>query len=81
MRRAETRFIGRVQGVGFRATVRDIAHSFPIAGWVRNEPDGSVVVVCEGEQGDVDRFILEIQSRMARTIRSIDRIDGEAAGE
>jgi len=30
---------GRVQGVFFRATARDIARSLGIGGWVRNRPD------------------------------------------
>jgi acylphosphatase len=39
---------GRVQGVGFRFFVEREAHMLGIAGWVRNNPDGSVEVLAMG---------------------------------
>ncbi|TAM61861.1 acylphosphatase [bacterium] len=39
---------GRVQGVGFRATVYDCAIDHGLKGWVRNNADGSVECVAEG---------------------------------
>ena len=39
---------GRVQGVGFRWFVEREAHVLQIAGWVRNDPDGSVEVLAMG---------------------------------
>lgn len=44
------RFIvrGRVQGVGFRWFVEREAHALGIAGWVRNNHDGSVEVLAQG---------------------------------
>ena len=39
---------GRVQGVGFRWFVEWEAHMLGIAGWVRNNPDGSVEVLAQG---------------------------------
>jgi acylphosphatase len=39
---------GRVQGVGFRWFVEREAHLLQIAGWVRNNPDGSVEVLGVG---------------------------------
>lgn len=44
---------GRVQGVGFRYYAAAQAHRVGVRGWVRNEPDGSVVVVCEGSRSAV----------------------------
>jgi acylphosphatase len=40
---------GRVQGVGFRAFVEDMALLRGIAGWVRNRRDGAVEAVFAGE--------------------------------
>ncbi|MFI5102388.1 MAG: acylphosphatase [Terriglobales bacterium] len=47
---AARRFVvrGRVQGVGFRWFVEREAHILKIAGWVRNNPDGSVEVLAVG---------------------------------
>ena len=39
---------GRVQGVGFRWFVEREAHLLQIAGWVRNNHDGSVEVLAQG---------------------------------
>jgi acylphosphatase len=39
---------GRVQGVGFRWFVEREAHALGIAGWVRNNHDGSVEVLAQG---------------------------------
>ncbi|HUO14946.1 MAG TPA: acylphosphatase [Verrucomicrobiae bacterium] len=39
---------GRVQGVGFRWFVEREAHQLGIAGWVRNNHDGSVEVLAQG---------------------------------
>ena len=47
---------GRVQGVGFRLFVRERAALEDIAGWVRNQEDGSVEVDVEGEREAMQRF-------------------------
>src|SRR5262250_2208836 len=39
---------GRVQGVGFRWFVEREAHMLQLAGWVRNNPDGTVEVLAQG---------------------------------
>jgi len=39
---------GRVQGVFFRASLRDEARERDVSGWVSNEPDGSVAAHLEG---------------------------------
>ena len=40
--RARAVIRGRVQGVFFRAEMRERARSLGLAGWVRNNPDGTV---------------------------------------
>jgi acylphosphatase len=53
-------FEGRVQGVGFRYTVKDLARGFDVRGWVENLPDGSVELQVTGDKEDVQEFIREI---------------------
>lgn len=64
-------FDGRVQGVGFRYTVMDLARGFDVRGWVRNLPAGSVELLAAGEEDEVRAFIREIieESPVARNIR------------
>lgn len=39
---------GRVQGVGFRWFVREIARRADVSGWVKNLPNGSVEIAASG---------------------------------
>jgi len=55
--RAEVRITGRVQGVWFRQSTRQTAAGFAVTGWVRNNPDGSVEAVFEGEEAAVKAVI------------------------
>lgn len=47
---------GRVQGVGFRWFVREVAIELDLAGWVRNRADGSVEVAADGDDDRLARF-------------------------
>jgi acylphosphatase len=57
MRRVELVVTGRVQGVMFRDSCRREATRLGAAGWVANDPDGSVRVVAEGDDAAVDALI------------------------
>ncbi len=48
---------GLVQGVSFRASLRDVARSCRVNGWVRNRPDGSVEAVLQGREEDVNSVL------------------------
>jgi Acylphosphatases len=48
---------GFVQGVGFRFAVERAARSRGVAGWVRNQLDGTVEAVFEGEPEDVEALV------------------------
>ncbi|MBC7248459.1 MAG: acylphosphatase [Actinobacteria bacterium] len=51
--RARVTLSGRVQGVYYRSYARDEARRLGLKGWVRNNPDGRVELVCEGEEDAV----------------------------
>ena len=53
---------GRVQGVGFRFGVRQIAEGFTVAGHAANLPDGRVEVFLQGEREEVEGMEKEISS-------------------
>ncbi len=52
-RRIRLLITGRVQGVGYRYGVLQIARELGLAGWVRNRPDGSVEVTAEGAPAEI----------------------------
>lgn len=53
MVRATVHISGRVQGVWFRQSTKNIADQHRVTGWCRNNPDGSVEAVFEGEEDHV----------------------------
>ena len=61
---------GRVQGVGFRWSVRHIAKGFDVTGWVRNLIDGRVELQVSGQEDEVRAFLKAIaQSELHAYIR------------
>ena len=81
MIRKTVHYSGRVQGVGFRYTTCQIASGFPVAGYVRNLPDGRVELVAEAESSDVERFLAAIDAQMAELIRDRHCRDSAATRE
>jgi acylphosphatase len=57
MVRARLIISGRVQGVYFRASAREVAQAQRLSGWVRNRYDGDVETAVEGKEGAVRAFI------------------------
>jgi acylphosphatase len=52
---------GYVQGVFFRDSTRRLADRHGVAGWARNNPDGTVEAVFEGEADAVERLLAFVQ--------------------
>jgi len=57
MERVTVLYSGRVQGVGFRATVRHLACGYDVTGTVRNLCDGRVELVAEGTRDELKDFL------------------------
>ena len=57
MKAVQARVTGRVQGVSFRWYTQEQAARLGVRGWVRNEPDGSVLVHAEGDDEAVDALV------------------------
>jgi acylphosphatase len=57
-------YSGNVQGVGFRYTARGVARHFPVGGYVRNLPDGTVELVAEGTAEQVEGFLQAVANHM-----------------
>jgi len=68
--RFELTFHGRVQGVGFRAVSHELANEHGVTGWVRNEADGTVSLIAEGERPVVEAYLDALRSRMGVNIDS-----------
>lgn len=74
-------FSGRVQGVGFRYTVKTLTTGFEVTGTVRNLPDGRVHLVAEGVREELEAFHQAIRdSGVGRFIRQEEVLWDPAAG-
>ena len=67
---------GSVQGVGYRRFAEREARTLELAGWVRNEPDGSVAGEAEGSEAALAAF----RARLAEgpAYAAVGRLDWEA---
>jgi acylphosphatase len=80
-KRLQVIFSGRVQGVGFRYTVTELAAHFEVTGIVRNLWDGDVELIAEGNEAELVDFINQIRgSRLKRNIIN-ERIQWKPASD
>ena len=64
---------GRVQGVGFRMHVADVARELRLVGWVANEASGTVRCVAEGPREDLEGLLAALRSGPRGAV--VDRVD------
>lgn len=57
MKRLRAIVHGRVQGVGYRAAVHRRIAPIDVTGYVKNQPDGTVLIVAEGDQSTLEDVI------------------------
>lgn len=56
-------FVGRVQKIGFRYFVFDIVKQYKVYGYVRNLDDGSVEMIIQGNELEVEKIIDECKHK------------------
>lgn len=79
--RYEATFIGRVQGIGFRATAKSLANEFGVKGWVRNEADGSVKLTAEAPRETLDQYLDALRDRLSDFITREDITEAQERGD
>jgi acylphosphatase len=72
---------GGVQGVGFRATTASLAHNYPVVGYVRNVPDGTVEVLVEGSADAVRQFLAEVADAFRNNISRADVVEDHSTDQ
>jgi len=78
--RISINYTGRVQGVGFRWRVSQIAKSFSCTGYVKNLLDGSVELLIEGKKEEAYRLVelVNIQMKEFWHNKTVDKRAGDA---
>ena len=61
----QTIFEGRVQGVGFRYSCKELAKGYDLTGSVENLPDGTVKVILHGELEEIDEYLKDLSEESA----------------
>jgi len=69
MKRASIRIKGDVQMAGFRTFIKNTADSLNVNGFAENLEDGSVRVVCEGEEGAIEGLINSVKQNPPSFVR------------
>lgn len=72
-KRAHLLIKGRVQGVFFRSSMKEMADLYHVKGWVKNTFSGDVEAVVEGRDRDVDDLIE--WCRQGPPAAAVDRVE------
>jgi acylphosphatase len=79
--RRRLRVTGRVQGVWFRESCREVADRLRVAGSVRNRADGTVEVVVEGPPSEVEALVAWCRSGpRAAEVTGVEAVEEEPEG-
>jgi len=71
---------GRVQRVGFRWFVKEVATGLDLAGWVKNRADGGVEVVAEGSDAAVRSLMQQLrEGPPGADVRDVQELPTDAA--
>jgi acylphosphatase len=85
MQRLTVFYSGRVQGVGFRVTVRHLACGYDVTGTVRNLPDGRVELIAEGTRAELEAFAAgiaesELSGFISKKLETWEKAQGNLRG-
>jgi len=64
-------YSGRVQGIGFRYTVQDMANQQKVSGWIKNLDDARVEIVAEAEEDTLNNFLQQVNQHFSRYIEDV----------
>lgn len=76
---------GKVQGIFFRDSSRAMAKELNLSGWAKNETDGTVEIMAEGDDKNLKKFIewckygpdhAEVEKVEIKWAESMDQFDG-----
>ena len=81
MKRWQIFFSGRVQGVGFRYTSRQVAQRYDVSGWVKNLPNGSVEMIVEGSSEQLRKYIDDVSDSTHGHVADMQVTKSAATGE
>ena len=65
-------FYGKVQGINFRFTAKMLARKHNLVGWVENNNDGSVTLVAEGTEKNIESLINYLKNYFQGKIENIE---------
>lgn len=82
MKNLKLKIHGDVQGVGFRDAVYWTARKLYIGGFVMNEPDDTVYIEAEGEEGALEEFLAWCRKGpITAKVKKVDAEWGPARGK
>ena len=81
MKRWHIFFSGRVQGVGFRFTSRQVAQRYDVSGWVKNLSNGSVEMTVEGASDQLRKYINDVSESTHGYVADVQVTKSVATGE
>jgi len=74
-------YSGKVQGIGFRQTVKTFAKELGLTGWVKNLRDGRVEILAEGTSSNLDKLIEMLKEQFEGYILNTDVRRQKAQGK
>lgn len=57
MKHIEVTVKGKVQGVFYRASTKAVADQLGVKGYIKNEPNGDVFIIAEGDDISLEMFL------------------------